>query len=71
MPKKRLKISNRHPGGKMGGNNFSKLVGVTYLTPEMQKCFDNVQYIPRKFFKATSVRKELTRLVMEKKLMWY
>ena len=55
----------------MGGNNFSKLVGVTYLTPEMQKCFDNVQYIPRKFFKATSVRKELTRLVMEKKLMWY
>ena len=55
----------------MGGNNFSKLVGVTYLTPEMQKCFDNVQYIPRKFFKATSVRKELTRLAMEKMLMWH
>ena len=50
----------------MGGNNFSKLVGITYLTPEMQKCFDNVQYIPRKFFRTTSVRKELTRLVMEK-----
>ena len=55
----------------MGGNNFSKLVEVTYLTPEMQKCFDNVQYIPRKFFRATSVRKELTRLAMEKMLMWY
>ena len=53
----------------MGGNNFSKLLGITYPSPEMQKCFDNVQYIPRKFFKATSVRKELTRLVMEKKLM--
>ena len=71
MPKERLKIWNRNPGGKMGGNNFSKLVGVIYLPPEMQKCFDNVQYIPRKFFRATSVRKELTRLVMEKKLMWY
>ena len=55
----------------MRGNNFSKLVGTIYLPPEMQKCFDNVQYIPRKVFKATSVRKELTRLVMEKKLMWY
>ena len=55
----------------MGGNNFSKLVGTIYLPPEMQKCFDNMQYIPRKVFKATSVRKELTRLVMEKKLMWY
>ena len=55
----------------MGGNNFSKPVGVTYLTPEMQKCFDNVWYIPRKIFKATSVRKELTKLVMEKMLMLY
>ena len=71
MPKEKLKIQNRNPGDKMGGNNFSKLVGITYLTPEIQKCFDNVQYIPRKLFKATSVRKELTRLVMEKKLMWY
>ena len=71
MPKERLKILNRNPGDKMGGNNFSKLVGVTYLTPEMQKCFDNVQYIPRKFFRATSVRKELTRLAMEKMLKWY
>ena len=71
MPKERLKILDRNPGGKMGGNNFSKLVEVTYLTPEMQKCFDNVQYIPRKFFKATSVRKELTRLAMKKMLMWY
>ena len=71
MPKERLKILNRIPGGKMGGNNFSKLVEVTYPTPEMQKCFHNVQYIPRKFFRATSVRKELTRLAMEKMLMWY
>ena len=71
MPKERLKFLNRNPSGKMGGNNFSKLVGIIYLTPEMQKCFDNVRYIPRKFLKATSVRKELTRLVMEKKLMWY
>ena len=55
----------------MGGNNFSKLVRVTYLPPEMQKCFDNVKYIRRKIFKATSVRKELIRLVKEKKLMWY
>ena len=55
----------------MGGGDFSKLVGIIYLTPEMQKCFDNLQYIPRGFFGATSVGKELTRLVMEKKLMWY
>ena len=72
MPKERTEnLKIERPGGKMGGNNFSKLLGITYPSPEMQKCFDNVQYIPRKFFKATSERKELTRLVMEKKLMWY
>ena len=48
----------------------SQTCGNNLLAPEMQKCFDNVRYIPRKFFKATSVRKELTRLVMEKKLMF-
>ena len=54
----------------MGGNIFSKFGNKTYLTPEMQKCFDNVKYILRKIFKATSVRKELTMLVTEKLLLW-
>ena len=70
MPRKRLKIQNRNPGDKMGGNNFSKLEGISYPTPEEQRCFDNLQYISRKVFKATSVRKELSRLILEKKLMW-